>query len=125
MGRPLGTKNNMRTTEEKEKIVLEYLNTRQSMSDLCSKYDIYISNLKRWIRSYKKVGIEGLKSKTGKQSNSNPNSGRYNRKPSEVEKLKLELLKKKIEIERLKKGYLVKGVGARKEFVTTFDVNMK
>ena len=37
----------------------------------------------------------------------------------------LEILKKDIEIARLKKGYQVKGVGANKEFVTLKDVNMK
>ena len=34
-------------------------------------------------------------------------------------------LKKDIEIERIKKGYAVKGVGVKKEFVTISDVNMK
>ena len=34
-------------------------------------------------------------------------------------------MKKEIEIARLKKGYMVKGVGAEKEFVTTFDKNIK
>ena len=34
-------------------------------------------------------------------------------------------MKKEIEIALLKKGYMVKGVGAEKEFVTTFDKNMK
>ena len=36
-----------------------------------------------------------------------------------------ELMKKDIETERLKKGYTVKGVGAKKEFVTIKDANMK
>ena len=44
---------------------------------------------------------------------------------TEVERLKLENMKLKIENERLKKGYLVKGVGANKEFVTTSEKNMK
>ena len=64
-----------------------------------------------------------MRSKTGKHSN--PNTGKYNRHPSEVEKLKRELLKKEIEIERLKKGYQVKGGGDQKEYVTTFDANTK
>ena len=37
----------------------------------------------------------------------------------------LHVMKKEIEIARLKKGYMVKGVGAEKEFVTTFDKNTK
>ena len=34
-------------------------------------------------------------------------------------------MKKDIEIARLKKGYTVKGVGVEKEFVTTFNKNIK
>jgi len=41
------------------------------------------------------------------------------------DELLLEIMKKDIEIERLKKGYSVKGVGAQKEFVTIKDVNTK
>ena len=36
-----------------------------------------------------------------------------------------ELMNKDIEIERLKKGYAVEGVGAKREFVFIQDVNMK
>ena len=44
---------------------------------------------------------------------------------SKIKELELELMKKEIEIARLKKGYMVKGVGAEKEFVTIFDENIK
>ena len=44
---------------------------------------------------------------------------------SREERLELENLKLRIENERLKKGYIVKGVGANKEYVTTLDVNTK
>jgi Transposase and inactivated derivatives len=123
MGRPLGTRNVMRTAEEKEIIVLEYLNSKDSMSTIGSKHGVYLSVIKNWVREYRESGFKGLESKTGKHTNSN--LGKYNRNPSELDKLKSELLKKEIEIERLKKGYLVKGVGAKKEYVTTFDVNTK
>lgn len=36
-----------------------------------------------------------------------------------------ELMRKDIEIERLKKGYSVKGAGAKKEYVTISDANTK
>lgn len=43
------------------------------------------------------------------------------RKPkNKIVELELELMKKEIEIARLKKGYIVKVVGVEKEFVTTF-----
>ena len=44
---------------------------------------------------------------------------------NKIEELELEIMKKDIEIARLKKGYMVKGVGAEKEFVITFNKNTK
>ena len=41
------------------------------------------------------------------------------------ERLELENLKLRIENERLKKGYQVKGVGAKKEYVSILEKNMK
>ena len=121
IGRPSGTKNNMRTPEEKEKIVLEARSLGTTKT--ANKYLISDRLLRCWLTKYDKGGIDGLKSKIGQLSKGN--KGKYNRHPSEVEKLKRELAKKDIEIERLKKGYTVKGVGARKEYVTTFDKNTK
>ena len=121
IGRPLGGKNHMRTPEEKEAIVLEYLNGKAGHRLVADIHGISPKLLHKWISAYRKNGLEGLRSRAGKH----PNSGRYDRHLSEVEKLKKELLKKEIEIERLKKGYQVKGGGAQKEFVTTFDANTK
>ena len=54
------------------------------------------------------------------------NKGIGNKKPkNKIEELELEIMKKDIEIARLKKGYNVKGVGQEKEFVTTFNKNTK
>ena len=113
----------MRTPEEKEAIVLEYLKGCAGYREVANAHGVSGSLISKWIKKYRENGIEGLVSKTGRHSN--PNKGKYNRHPSEVEKLKKELLKKDIEIERLKKGYLVKGGGETKEFVTTFDANTK
>ncbi len=121
--RPLGSKNRMRTAEEKEAIVLEYLNGEAGYRAVASAHGLNGSVMKRWIRKYRENGIEGLRSQTGRHTNRNV--GHYDRHPSQIEKLKKELLKKEIEIERLKKGYLVKGGGDRKEFVTTFDANTR
>ena len=49
----------------------------------------------------------------------------FKKPKNRIEELELELMKKEIEIARLKKGYVVKGVGAEKEFVTIFDKNTK
>ena len=123
MGRPSGTKNIMRTPEEKEKLVLEYFNSKVGYRKCAESNDIYPSTFTKWIKLYRDNGIEGLKSKTGKHNN--PNCGRYNRNKTEIEKLEEKLLKKEIELMRLKKGYVVKGVGAKKEYVSISDVNIK
>lgn len=119
MGRPNGTNNMMRTPEEKEKIVLEYLNSKEGYRRIAENNDVYPSIFLKWIKIYREKGIDGFKRKV------NINSGRYNRNKSEIEKIKEQLLKKDIEIMRLKKGYLVKGVGAKKEYVTILDTNTK
>ena len=120
MGRPIGTKNIMRTPEEKEKLVLEYLDSKVGYRKFAESNDIYPSTFTKWIKLYRERGIEGLKSKTGKNG-----TGKGNFKRSEIEQLKEELLKKEIELMRLKKGYVVKGVGAKKEYASISDVNIK
>ena len=117
-------KNNMRTPEEKEKIVKDLINGKTSWTETYKKYSLSESTLSRWKYAYLEKGIEGLKSNTGKRKT--PNAGLYLRKPkNRIEELELELMKKEIEIARLKKGYAVKGVGVEKEFVTIFDKNTK
>ena len=122
MGRPLGGKNRMRTPEEKEAVVLKYLNGEAGYSQVASSCGLDRSVLRKWVKRYRESGIEGLKSGKGRN---NPNLGKYDRHPSEIERLKKELLKKEIEIERLKKGYQVKGGGDQKEYITTFGANTK
>ena len=119
------TKNKMRTPEEKEIIVKEYLNG-ETATKLTNKYNLPNKLIYRWIKKYENNGLEGLKSQTGKTKYNNPHAGLHLRKPkNRIEELELELMKKEIEIARLKKGYMVKGVGAEKEFVTIFDKNIK
>ena len=123
MNNEIGKNKIMRTTKEKEKIVKRYLNG-ESATKLAKEIESTGKVIREWTRKYEKSGIDGLKSKTGKHKNHV--AGLYFRKPkSKIEELELELMKKEIEIARLKKGYMVKGVGAEKEFVTTFDKNMK
>ncbi|MCI9281283.1 MAG: helix-turn-helix domain-containing protein [Bacilli bacterium] len=117
-------RNIMRTPEEKERIILEMINNGYGFHTMSKKYDISKSVLSKWYYSYKEKGIEGLKSNTGKHNSLN--TGLYLKKPkNKIEELELELMKKDIEIARLKKGYMVKGVGAKKEFVTILDKNTK
>ena len=118
-------KNNMKTPEEKEKIVKRFL-SGESATKLSKEYNLDKKRIYEWLKKYEKDGINGLKSQTGKTRYKNPNAWLHLRKPkNKIEELELELMKKEIEIARLKKGYMVKGVGAEKEFVTIFDKNTK
>lgn len=48
------------TFEEKEKIILEYLNNTYGFRELCRIYGMSQSALKDWIRLYNTFGLEGL-----------------------------------------------------------------
>ena len=123
-------KNVMRTPEEKELIVLEYLHDQHpSYRKTADKYGISGSTFRKWKKAYLKYGIDGLKSLTGKAKNpgkGNPYSGLQNKKnKTREEELQLKVMKLEIEVARLKKGYQVKGVGSKKEYVTIKDLNTK
>lgn len=116
-------KNAMRTPEEKEIIVKEYLETNLTFREVMRKYDISSSVLHKWTTNYHNYGLTGLISQTGKKKG--VSKGRPRKTITHEEELELENIKLKIENERLKKGYLVKGVGAKKEYVTIKDANIK
>lgn len=115
--------NRMRTPEEKEKILKDYLNG-MGISTIVKKYQVRDFMIYRWLKKYKEEGLDGLKSKTGKAAGGYKGIGRKKPK-NKIEELELEIMKKDIEIARLKKGYNVKGVGQEKVFVTTFNRNTK
>ena len=122
-------KNTMRSPEEKERIILEYFNDQHpSYRKTADKYDISRRRFGIWIRKYREFGIEGLISQTGKHSGKHCNGlkGLHVKKnKTREEELELENLKLKVEVARLKKGYQVKGVGSKKEYVTIKDLNTK
>ena len=123
MGRPKGGYNHKWTVEEKLRIVNRYLLDGLGSTMLAKEEHVSHRLILTWVEKYRKYGIEGLenKKKTG-----NPFAALYTSKSlSELERLQLIVAKQDIEIERLKKGYIVKGVGANKEFVTLKDVSLK
>lgn len=126
IGRPKGTKNKRRSPEEKEQIVLRCLNGDKPIRQVIKEENISKSLIEKWLNTYRESGIEGFKSKQGKCGSGNPYAALHTKKNlTEVERLKLELAKKEVECERLKKGYSVKGVGRRKEYVTINKKNSK
>lgn len=105
----------MWTPEEKAEIVHKHLNEHVSVRTLEREYHADRSMICRWVKKYT---IEGEDSFAPKKRPGNPFSALHTSKNlSEIERLRLMVAKLEIENERLKKGYLVKGVGAIKEFV--------
>ena len=126
MARPIADKYVMRTPEEKEAIVLEALERGTTRTAEARGVDRRL--LLRWIAKYRADGIGGLTSRTGKDGGGagNPLTGLLRKKnKTREEELELENLRLKIEVERLKKGYRVKGGGRGKEYVTTKGSNTK
>ena len=66
MGRPSGTKNNMKTPEEKEKLILEWKSSEMSVITFIKKHKISKNAFWTWRRNYEKDGIDGLKVKLEK-----------------------------------------------------------
>lgn len=124
MTRPRGKKSIMRTPEEKETIVLEYLNGNIGRNNIADKYQVSRRLFQIWICKYRENGVTGLKSQTGKKTGGTKGQGARKPKTKE-EELQRKIMKLEIENERLKKGYTVKGVGDKKEYVTIFEKNTK
>lgn len=115
MGRNKGGKNKKYSMEDKLEIIERNLEQHESHRDLGKIYGTSDKNISRWINQYLKDGVEGLKpKKTG-----SPYSALHTSKSlSELERLRLENMKLKVELARAKKGYTVKGVGTKKAYVT-------
>ena len=126
IGRPKGGKNRSFTPEQKRDFVLRCIKENSPYDTFARNNSISRTMLRSWIAKYEQDGLEGLKSKQGKCGSGNPYTALYNKKNlTEVERLRLELAKKEVECERLKKGYSVKGVGRRKEYVIINKKNSK
>lgn len=123
MSRPKGGKNRTWSKEEKLRIIKRHLEDYISQIDVAKEEGISSGMISNWVKRYIEEGEEGLENK---KSQGNPYTALYTSKNlSEVERLRLEIMKKDIEIARLKKGYQVKGVGANKEYVTSKGKSIK
>lgn len=124
MGRPKGGNNRAWTNEERLKYVLMCEEGGYSVRSLAKEQDIPYGTLNGWIRRYRSGGIKSLN--PVRLRSGNHFSALYTSKSlSEEERLRLMVEKLQIENERLKKGYMVKGVGADKEFVTINGKSLK
>ena len=95
--------------EEKLKLVNEVIIGNKSIRQVGRENNLDKSQLRRWIEKYYECGINGLENK---RKPGNPLM-KYSRKKelNELEKLEYENMKLRIENERLKKGYMMKGDG--------------
>ncbi len=95
--------------EAKLKIIKEVFNGKSS-EEVAKENDISGGMLRNWIIKYDKYGEQSLENK---KKPGNPLC-KYSKKKNltDIEELEYENMKLKIENERLKKGYLVKGDGS-------------
>lgn len=108
-GRPKGGKNNYYSKEEKIKYVKQMLEGK-SCWEIEREEGINHSVTSRWLKKYLETGTSGLENQ---KKPGNPLCKFSNKKNlTEIEKLQYENMKLRIENERLKKGYLMKGDGS-------------
>ena len=123
MGRPKGGKNRNWSKEEKLRVVLRNLDDKIGQRTIAREENISRGQVHSWIQKYLEGGPDALENR---KKPGNPFAALSTSKSlTEEQRLKLIVEKQKIEFERLKKGYVVKGVGASKEFVTLRDLNTK
>ena len=123
MGRPKGGKNREWSKEEKFKYVNMVISGEKSAREIEKEYGIVNSMVSNWIKRYNEQGIEGLQNK---RKPGNPLLKYSSKKElTPLEQLEYENMLLRIENERLKKGYLVKGGGVNKEYVTISDANTR
>ena len=118
-----GQKKRVWTPEQKAEIVHKHLKEHISVRALEKEYHADRSMICKWVKKYI---AEGESSFVHKGHPGNPFAALHvSKNLPEIERLRLIVAKLEIENERLKKGYLVKGVGAAKEFVTGREKNLK
>ena len=95
--------------EEKMRIIKRVLENYESTHDVSRSENISNGLLNNWIKKYREFGEDSLESK---RKPGNPLSKYQNKKKlSKLEQLEYENMKLRIENERLKKGYMMKGDG--------------
>ena len=109
-GRPKGGTNKYWNAEEKYDVIKPIINFEKSSAQVTKETGINNGTISKWVKAYTENGMEGLKNK---RKPGNP-LAKYSCKKnlSEIEQLQYENMKLRIENERLKKGYLVKGDGS-------------
>ena len=123
MGRPKGGKNKYWSKEEKLKLIKEHLDNNISTNEITTRENISNGMYNNWLKKYLEYGESGLENK---KKPGNPLFKYMNKKQlNDIEKLEYENMKLRIENERLKKGYMVEGVGQVVIFNGSKNKNLK
>jgi transposase len=125
MGRHKGSTGPQRkwTIEEKMKIIRKHLNEHVGFRSLEKEFEVNRGQIHAWITKYLNQGESGLE--TSREQRNPMTHLNLKKNLTLEEQLTLENFKLKIEVERLKKGYQVKGVGRQKEYVPLSKKNIK
>ena len=124
MGRPKGGTNRRWTDEERLKYVLMCEEDHMPICTVAKEYGVAEGTLRQWVKRFRSGGREALNPKKLRTGNHFA-ALHASKSLTENERLLLLVEKLQIENERLKKGYMVKGVGADKVFVTLKDLNSR
>ena len=110
-GRPKGGKNKYWSAEEKYKVIEPIIKYEKTSGQVTKETGISNGMLSKWVNNYKNEGMKGLENK---KKPGNPMAKYFATKNfnSREEELEYENIRLRIENERLKKGYLVKGAGS-------------
>ena len=116
-----GTSHRKWSKEEKLHYIHLHLDEHLSVREIERKYGVGSSLVSAWVKRYMEDGEEALEAKNG-----NPYAALHTSKSlSEVDRLRLIIVKQEVEIARLKKGYWVEGAGVNKEYITGKGKTMK
>lgn len=98
----MGMKKYRNSPEERARLVTQFLDSGMSVTAFCEKHGIARYTLYRWLKTYKEKGIDGLLGTP---------YGRLQKVAPELktdDELRKEILRLRIENERLKKNYEVR-----------------
>jgi transposase len=112
-GRPKGGVNRYWSKEDKYSVIKPVIEGKATFRETIKISKICRGQLAIWLKRYYESGICGLENK---RKPGNPIAALNTSKTlTEVERMRLELMKKDIEIQRLKKGYTKKEVDQARE----------
>ncbi len=106
MGRKKGGTNKRWSAQEKYEIIKPIIEGKKSSHDVTRETGLSNGMICNWIKKYRENGIKGLENK--RKPGNQLVKYQARKELTEIEKLEYEVLKLRIENERLKKGYTKK-----------------